>query len=170
MIALVRVDSRLIHGQVVEAWLPQLDVARVLVADDAAARSPLTRMAMGLAVPSRVAVDVLPLETADFRAAEASAERVLLLVREVRGALRARERGVTCGVLNLGNIHFAPGRVQVTPSVFLTVEEVAALRELARAGVQVELRTIPKDRPMTVDESEERVAPLAHPRPKGSLP
>ena len=49
MITLVRVDNRLIHGQVVEAWLPHLKVQRVVVADDEAASSPLIRAAMALA-------------------------------------------------------------------------------------------------------------------------
>ncbi|HEX8536183.1 MAG TPA: PTS sugar transporter subunit IIB, partial [Cystobacter sp.] len=50
MISLVRVDNRLFHGQVVEAWLPHLKVSRVIVADDEAAASPLVRAAMALAV------------------------------------------------------------------------------------------------------------------------
>ncbi|HMK71946.1 MAG TPA: PTS sugar transporter subunit IIB, partial [Myxococcaceae bacterium] len=31
MISFVRIDNRLIHGQVVEAWLPSLKVGRVVV-------------------------------------------------------------------------------------------------------------------------------------------
>ena len=61
MISLVRVDNRLIHGQVVEAWLPHLKVARVVVADDEAAHSPLIRAAMGLAVPAELEVHIHPL-------------------------------------------------------------------------------------------------------------
>ena len=54
MISLVRVDNRLIHGQVVEAWLPHLKVSRVVVADDEAAQSPLIRAAMGMAVSQKL--------------------------------------------------------------------------------------------------------------------
>ena len=46
MISLVRVDNRLIHGQVVEAWLPRLKVKRVVVADDEAAANLLTNPAL----------------------------------------------------------------------------------------------------------------------------
>ena len=61
MITFLRIDGRLIHGQVVEAWLPGLKVARVVVADDEAAHSPLMKTAMGLAVPPELEVDILPL-------------------------------------------------------------------------------------------------------------
>ena len=51
MIALVRVDNRLVHGQILEAWMPRLRATALVVADDDAARSPLARAAMTLAVP-----------------------------------------------------------------------------------------------------------------------
>ena len=66
VISLVRVDNRLIHGQVVEAWLPHLKVARVVVADDEAAGSPLIRAAMALAVQSAIEVLIQPLGAVDF--------------------------------------------------------------------------------------------------------
>ncbi|MBI5548164.1 MAG: PTS sugar transporter subunit IIB [Deltaproteobacteria bacterium] len=162
MIAFVRIDSRLIHGQVVEAWLPGLHVSRVLVADDAAAASALTRAAIGLAVPASAKVEVVAVAAADFAAAVASPERFLVLVRDVAAATRARERGLTFSSLNLGNVHYQPGRAQISPSVFLSGEEVEALRAFARAGVTVDLRAVPKDKPLALPEIEARLAAASH--------
>ena len=94
MISLVRVDNRLIHGQVVEAWLPHLRVSRVAVADDEAASSPLIRAAMALAVQSAIEVLIQPLERMDFAALSADAVRTLVLVREVAGASFAAGHGL----------------------------------------------------------------------------
>ncbi|HCF60439.1 MAG TPA: PTS sorbose transporter subunit IIC [Myxococcales bacterium] len=152
MISLVRVDNRLIHGQVIEAWLPYLKVSRVLVADDQAAGNPLARAAMGLAVPRRVQVDVQPLGETDFADLERSPEAILLVVRDISGVLFARRRGLVCRALNLGNVHFSPGRAQVTPSVFLSQEEVGNLEELAAGGMQIEIRAVPRERPLPFAE------------------
>ena len=46
-IALVRIDNRLVHGQVLEAWVPALSAQGILVADDEVAANPLARAAMG---------------------------------------------------------------------------------------------------------------------------
>ena len=46
MIALVRVDNRLLHGQILEAWVPRLRIQRIAIADDMAAGSPLALAAM----------------------------------------------------------------------------------------------------------------------------
>ena len=63
-VVLVRVDNRLVHGQVLEAWLPALDAHGVLVADDEAAGNVLARSAMALAIPPRVKFEVLRVSAA----------------------------------------------------------------------------------------------------------
>ncbi len=152
MIAFVRIDNRLIHGQVVEGWVPALKVGRLVVLDDGCAANPLTCAAMALAVPTSTRVEVLPLSTTDLRLLDALPEPTMVLLKEVRSAVRAKELGLPLRLLNLGNVHFVPGRCQVGPSVYLSPEEVAALRALAQAGTQVELRALPKDRPVGLEE------------------
>lgn len=156
MIAHVRVDNRLIHGQVVEAWLPALKVARVVVADDEAAESPLMRAAMGLAIPPGVDVVIAPLDAVPFARFEEDAVPTLLLLRDVEALLRARSRGLKLRRLTLGNVHHAPGRRPVSASVFLSAEELEQLRALQASGVEVEARGVPADRPIPFAEMAER--------------
>ncbi|HZA50499.1 MAG TPA: PTS sugar transporter subunit IIB, partial [Myxococcaceae bacterium] len=101
MISLVRVDNRLIHGQVVEAWLPHLKVARVAVADDEAAQNPLIRAAMALAVQPSVEVVIQPLRDFNFERITRDEVRTLVLVRDVKDAVEAKERGLKLTRLNL---------------------------------------------------------------------
>lgn len=157
MIALVRVDNRLIHGQVVEAWLPHLHAERVAVADDEAAQSPLVRAAMGLAVQPQVEVVIEPLSKVPFGNLGADPRRTLILLRDVRQVLQAKAQGLSLGHLNLGNVHYQSGRVQVSPSVFLSPEELDQLKMLASEGVEVEARGVPTDRPVTLSEMAEKL-------------
>ena len=156
MIVLVRVDNRLIHGQVVEAWLPHLKVARVVVADDEAAHSPLIRAAMGLAVQPQVEVEIKPLQEVDFAAISGDAVRTLLLLRNIQDVVAAGGRGLRVQTINLGNVHFEAGRRQVSPSVFLSRADLDRLKMLAAAGAEVEARAVPSDRPVTLADISER--------------
>ncbi len=159
MISLVRVDNRLLHGQVLEAWMPKLGATTVVVADDEAALSPLARAAMTLCVPCEVPARVERMAAVDFAALADSKAIVLLLVRDVAGLLEATRRGLTparAPLLNLGNIHFAMGRRPVTPSVYLTAGELEALKGLAAAGYSVEARAIPTEEPLGLEELERR--------------
>ncbi len=156
MISLVRVDNRLIHGQVVEAWLPHLKVSRVVVADDEAASSPLVRAAMALAVQSAIEVQILPLAQVDFAGISKDPVKTLVLLRDVAAVPFAQAHGLKVEELNLGNVHFGTGRRQVSPSVFLAESELQALQRLAGEGVRVEARAVPAEKPVELADLQER--------------
>ena len=159
MIALLRVDNRLLHGQILEAWVPRLKVTRVVVADDEAAASPLAKAAMTLCLPPHLEATVEPLAAVDWAALAAAKERVIVLLREVDGLARAVAGGLLAGQaaeVNLGNVHHAPGRTPVTPSVFLSEAELEGLRRLAAGGFRVEARAVPLDAPIDLAEIERR--------------
>lgn len=157
MFAMVRVDNRLIHGQVVEAWLPHLRVERVVVADDEAAGSPLVRAAMGLAVNPSIEVIIQPLRALDYAALSRDQRKTLLLVRDVSGVVEAQAKGLQLTHVNVGNVHFATGRKQVTPSVFLSPDELNQLKMLAESGVQVEARAVPNERALSLEEMKQKL-------------
>jgi PTS system mannose-specific IIB component len=161
-VALIRVDNRLVHGQVLEAWLPALDAHGVLVADDEAAGNVLARSAMALAIPPKVQFQVLKVSAAADLLRPGGkgvpGVRTLLLVRDVRDALALGESGVAIPRLNLGNVHFANGRRQVAPSVYLDEGEMDALSRLSSLGTEVEARAVPGEHPTPLSSLKARFA------------
>jgi PTS system mannose-specific IIB component len=161
VIVLVRVDNRLLHGQILEAWIPRLRADRVVVADDEAADSPLAQAAMCLCIPPELSVDIQPVRGIDYPRLAADPQRSLLLLRDISDLSRAHASGLSSRLaptVNVGNVHFADGRHPVTPSVFLSRGEVQALRSLAGEGFAVEARAIPAEPPTGMDEIERRYA------------
>jgi PTS system mannose-specific IIB component len=161
VIALVRVDNRLLHGQILETWIPRLGIEEVVVADDDAAASELARAAMTLCVPPELPARIVSVREVGWAALAAKKAPVLVLVREVAALAQARAAGLgpeQAGRVNVGNVHFAPGRRAVTPSVFLSGDEVEILRSLAAAGFDVEARAIPSETPTGMGEIERRYA------------
>jgi PTS system N-acetylgalactosamine-specific IIB component len=159
VIALVRVDNRLLHGQILETWIPRLAIDEVVVADDEAASSALARAAMTLCVPPDLPIRVVPVAEVPWAALAAAPARVLVLLRDVAALSAARAGGLTALLaprVNLGNVHFGPGRRPVTPSVFLAAPELDALRDLAAAGFELEARAIPSEPPTGLAEIERR--------------
>ena len=161
-VALIRVDNRLVHGQVLEAWLPALDAHGVLVADDEAAGNVLARSAMALAIPPKVQFQVLKVSAAADLLRPGGkgvpGVRTLLLVRDVRDAIALAEQGIAIPRLNLGNVHYASGRRQVAPSVYLDAGEMEALSRLASRGTEVEARAVPSEHPTLLPTLKSRFA------------
>ncbi len=151
--ALVRVDDRLVHGQVVLAWGGRLHPRRIVVADDDAAASEWERELLSSAAPG-VEVSVLGLEraAAEF-AAEAGAEPPsLLLLRDLRSCLELARRGAALGKVNLGGLHYAPGKQKINDYVYLDSADRAALREMRSLGVSFEVQDVPATRPVALPE------------------
>lgn len=147
-VVLVRIDDRLIHGQVVEGWIPYLGAERVLVVSDAAEADETQSALMRLALPESVGLEVLSVE----RAARHSGlspdhpERVLVLSPGPGEVLGLLDRGVAFPRVNVGGLHYTAGRVQLGKAIFLSEEDRRALREISRRGATLEGRALPGDR------------------------
>lgn len=157
-IVLARVDNRLVHGQILSAWLPALDADALLVIDDEAASNTLVRSAMEIAIPPDVHFEVAPLSQAREAAARLPrGARAIVLLRDVSDAAEALLGGLVVERLNLGNVHFSRGRAAVSQAVYLSIDEIAKLEAVEHGGVPVELRTLPRDPPVTLAELRRRV-------------
>ena len=91
MLVFVRIDDRLIHGQVVEGWVNYLKATCILVADDKVAANALQRSIMEISVPHglKVFIGTVADISEQVRSAALSAERAILLFSNPIDALRA---------------------------------------------------------------------------------
>jgi PTS system mannose-specific IIB component len=142
---LVRVDCRLVHGQVVETWLPHTGANCLLVANDELAGNPFLRSVMELAVPSAVRVVFCRISDVARALAEINREgkKAILLCSSFADALRIHEAGVRFSSLNIGNLHYSAGKVEISPSVFFSKEDFAAVHCFCHEGIAVVVRATP---------------------------
>jgi len=147
MIALARVDDRLLHGQVSVGWVPHLRATVVVVANDRVAADP---MLAGIcqACSAGVRVEVVPVAEAARRGAgDAWAnDTVIMLFENLQDARRAMDAGLVVGRLNVGGLRHDAGRVCLCDGVTLDQEDCAILRDFASRGIEVDVRLMPRDR------------------------
>lgn len=143
-IRVIRVDDRLIHGQVVFGWTQALGIQQILVADDATATNRTQRDLLLLAVPAGVVADVLSISDA-AKVVRASSSNVptMVLVKGPQELLALKQAGVPVTEVNVGNVHTAPGRKRLTKEVHATDEEIEIWRSLANDGVRLEALWMP---------------------------
>ena len=147
---LVRVDDRLIHGQVVAIWLKALGAKRIVIVDDKTARDEFLREILMLAAPPGVPVEVHDVAAGTERVRElvTDPEPAFVIVRSPVTALRIREAGVEFPLLNVGGIGAGPGRKSLYRTISASPEELEAMRRLEALGTRVELRIVENDRPV----------------------
>ena len=151
-LALLRVDDRLIHGQVLLGWGPSLDPARYVVVDDGLSADPFERALLESSA-SGTPVEVLGVEMAATRLAALSGDpgATVVLVRALPEAARLvaalARNGALPQAINLGGLHYAPGKTRVHDAVYLDRADRAALAALNDLGVRVVVQDVPATRP-----------------------
>lgn len=140
-----RVDNRLIHGQVIEAWLPYTRATRLIVCNDGLAGDMLRQQIMLLAVPSRITVEFVAVNGLAAALPFNGSEKILVLMADCADARKVYDSGVHFGTLNIGNMHYSPGKRQVCEHVALSEADSACLHVLAGLDVKLDFRCVPND-------------------------
>ena len=155
---LVRIDDRLIHGQVVAVWLRALGAQRIVIVDDATARDEFLREVLTLAAPQGVPVEVLGGAEGAGRLIDLAAtpEPVIVLARTPRTVLALRRAGVPIDVVDLGGMGAGPGRKRLHKTISVSPDELRELRELEQLGTRVEIQIVADDRPIPFRSLETR--------------
>ncbi len=147
-IVLARIDNRLIHGQVLEAWVPHVKADCIVVANNRVAESSLQKVLMEAAVPQTIRVVIGSIaQVAELFASRAlDSRRVVLLMESSEDAQGIFEKGVRFAKLNLGNMHAASGKERVSCTIALDDLDIDHLSVLEDLGVQIVSQCIPKDK------------------------
>jgi len=148
-VVLARIDNRLIHGQVLEAWVPHTKADCIVVANDRVAGEPLRCAMMTASVPKTIQVVIAGLRDLAEKVSQGdfASRRVLLLFETSSDALEGHRLGIPFERLNLGNMHAGEGKLRCSCTISLDHEDIGNLRCLEeQQGVQIVSQCIPADR------------------------
>lgn len=142
-----RIDNRLIHGQIIETWLPYTRATRLVVCNGELAGDELRQQIMLLAVPARIQVNFST--PGDLHGVlgqpNARNERILVIFADCADAQKAYDAGERFAMLNIGNMHYAPGKEQVCSHAALSDDDTTCLRAFVDRGVDLDFRCVPND-------------------------
>ncbi|MBQ9328839.1 MAG: PTS sugar transporter subunit IIB [Solobacterium sp.] len=143
---LARVDERLIHGQVMTAWVKKFWIKKIIMVDDELASDDFMKEVLALSAPSGVKVEVKSVgESLESIESSKDEDSTLLLFKEVKYAYELYKLGYDLKELNIGNVGSSPVRKAITTQVYMSEEEKRMCRELNENGVYVYIQKLPQD-------------------------
>lgn len=151
---LVRIDDRLLHGQVLLGWASHFEPRRILLAHDGVA-SDATRCDLYRSMAEGdTAIDVQPLAVvaAELQRTEPR-PRTLLVLGSAADAQRLLELGAPLRQVQVGGLHQGPGKKRLLDYVYLSAEDVRALGWLLDRGVALEAQDLPSHRGVPIDRA-----------------
>ncbi|MGG4608565.1 PTS N-acetylgalactosamine transporter subunit IIB [Providencia sp. Me31A] len=145
-IVLSRIDERLIHGQVGVQWVGFAGANLVLVANDDVAADPLQQNLMEMVLTEGIAVRFWTLQKVIDNIQKASdRQKILLVCKNPKDFLTLVKGGVPIDRINVGNIHYAEGKRQITKTVSLDQADITAFQGLQEAGVACFVQGVPTE-------------------------
>jgi mannose/fructose/N-acetylgalactosamine-specific phosphotransferase system component IIB len=147
-VALVRVDDRFIHGQILESWIPHLKAQGVIVANDGLAGDQIQKTIMSMAIPDRIRLKIVSLQDAVSLKDDhdLSEKRCLVIVSNIKDAYRLHSEGFLFTKLNIGNNKATGPSKQLSYSVWVDREDIDLVKALMNDGVEVTLQSVPRER------------------------
>ncbi len=152
-LVLTRIDSRLIHGQVMTKWVNQVRANKIVVVSDELANDEFMRSIYLMSAPAGIEVACLTEAQAaeQYKADVFGAGNVLLLLPSLVALKNIYDAGVDVREIQVGGLGGGPERKVVFQNITLDDVDAAILEELSSKGVEVTFQTIPEDSPQKVD-------------------
>lgn len=154
MITLLRVDDRLIHGQVAVYWVTATGASTIVVASDKYAENSVLKMSLNVGKPAGVKMPVLTIAKAvEYLNDPKNAKKKIFVVTGSCADALALCKGVNeITAVDLGGIRYSEGRVSVSQQVHLLQEDMDAIEEMASMGKDVYVQEVPSKSKMALSE------------------
>lgn len=158
-VRLVRVDNRLIHGQIAVFWISQSGASRVVVIDDRSATNELMRDVLELATPPGIDLDVYTVAQSaeEWKKDQFGAGSVMVIFKSIPAALEAYEKGFEFKELQIGGTATGADRKVLDGAISLNAAEFEMLQKMAAGGVEVTFQQTVQTRLFTWRDVEKRM-------------
>ncbi|MDD4296969.1 MAG: PTS sugar transporter subunit IIB [Ruminiclostridium sp.] len=147
-IVLARIDDRLIHGQVVTAWVKQTNGNRIVIADDPLTKDTFMQRLLKAAAPPGITVDILTtVDAISFlKETPESGENIILLVKVPDIIEALIDGGVVLDKVILGGMGAKEGRNRFNRNVSASPKEVESFKRIMGKGIPMHYQLVPSDK------------------------
>ena len=145
-IELVRIDDRLIHGQIATTWINDYNIEQVLIVDDNVVQDKMQQSVISMTAPANVKVKVFGVDSfIGIYKKNPIKRRTMIVLTNSIDAYRLLAGGVQIDYLNVGGMRFLDGRTKIARAVSVTPEEREAFKKIIELGIDVRIQMIPRD-------------------------
>lgn len=149
---LVRIDDRLMHGQVAVGWTKAVRPDHIIIANDAVSHDTVQRMLIEMASPNQYGLTICEINQVariceDKRMAN---QRVLLLFASPADVVQAVEQGLNIQKVNVGGLRYSAGKKQIMKAVAIDQADSEQFKILINRGVEVQIQMVPTDEPVAM--------------------
>ncbi|MBC8204088.1 MAG: PTS sugar transporter subunit IIB [FCB group bacterium] len=141
---ILRIDDRLIHGQVMLGWGIQLNLKLIILANDKAAGTPSLKNLYLSLIPPELDCKILSLKaTADYLKDRGKMGKTMIITADTSDAKVLLDSNTNIKQLIIGGIHHKEGCREVLPYVYVDDNMIKELKSISDRGVEVLCQDLP---------------------------
>lgn len=148
-ISLLRIDSRLIHGQVATSWAKAVKCDAIFAISDEVAEDDMRRRLLLQVAPANLQSYVITIDKAIkvWHNPMYADRNILWLVTKPGDIVRLIEGGVDIKEVNVGGMTHREGSKLISQAVAVDADDVAAFKKLNEMGVKMTLQQLAANSP-----------------------
>lgn len=149
MVELLRVDQRLLHGQVAVTWVSEVQPDSILIANDEIMSDEISKMALKMVKPNGVKLAIRTIDGgAEILNNPLSKDlKIFVIVKTVQDALRLVEKVNDIHAVNIGGIKKKEGAKLVAAATYVNDEDCKTIEKLCTKVEKVYFQMVPADQP-----------------------
>lgn len=154
MVKLMRVDERLLHGQVAVTWVGNVNATSILIANDEVVENEMAKMALKMAKPSGMKLAIRSIEDGAALLNDPRSQQIniFVIVKTIQDAVRLCKKTEGIKKVNIGGVKKKEGSKLIAAAVHVNDDDIRSLKELGELVDEVEFRMVPSDSAKTLDE------------------
>lgn len=151
-VTMIRIDDRLIHGQVMTSWLNFTGANKIMIIDDEVAQDDFLKSVLKTCVPANIMLGVFSVETAAERLKKGfkESDRVIVLVKFPRTLHRLLQSGIRFKDINIGGMGAGESRSKFYKNISCSDEEKGMFKEMIDAGSKIAIQIIAEDNAVNI--------------------
>lgn len=152
--AVLRIDDRLIHGQVVVGWCPHIQPDRLVLCSDEVAQNDWEReIYKDAASDYEISICTVEETIKLFQSEEQENKKIFIVVESPRVAAQLFNLGLNIDKVQVGGMHYQEGKRKIAPFIYVDDEDIRYFRFLKDHGVELEGQDVPGCKPVDIARS-----------------
>ena len=158
-IKLVRVDFRLIHGQVITKWSNTISAKEIVVVNDQLSKDEYMAEIYIMAAPPGMKVHVLSINDFVAKAKEGAyaSGNILVLFKNIKDSKDVVELGVPFKQVQIGGLGSGNGRTSVVKGISIDMKDVENLTFIQNSGAEVSFQVTPEEQILSLEKASKKV-------------
>jgi len=150
----VRIDDRLIHGQVCGFWIPHYNVEKIVIPDDKICNDDVRKTALKFGCPGKVKLSILSSEVAADKLKRNldKGSRVMILAAGPAPLRKMVDLGYTISKVTVGNMSNRPDTEHIKGTVYVSKQDKEDFKVLSENNVKLVAQMVPNEDPVELNQ------------------